>query len=339
MEAHFTLLAQQLIQNIARATRCIHIAVCWFTLPELLEALVNAQQRGVKVAFIINFDQLNFGIHALPFGKLLDLGAKGFGYTGKGLLHHKFIVLDETAVLTGSYNWTRSQHHDSLVKLDDKGMACFFLEEWQRTQRLSASLETLDAKAARPVSIAHLFQPSFWNYTDLRRNLLRGATIWLANPPVFIKEKKIPRQPTDAAWQTHFQHQLWALPQCKKICQKAVDSTGGWERNTLLQYAENYFDQHALPLRGNAYMDAKLFSKKLNEGDLIFALNQSNLVALGVAMSAPLFDEQQGLHCAVEWQVFPKPKYLTYLSSTKLPNKNFKRWSDGGLALLEEAMR
>jgi phosphatidylserine/phosphatidylglycerophosphate/cardiolipin synthase-like enzyme len=78
LHAHFTQLAQQLIQKIAQATRSIHVAVCWFTLPELLEALMNAQQRGVRVAFLINFDQLNFGQNTLPFGKLLALGAKGW---------------------------------------------------------------------------------------------------------------------------------------------------------------------------------------------------------------------------------------------------------------------
>jgi hypothetical protein len=338
LQAHFTLLSQQLIQTIAQATRSIYVAVCWFTLPELLEALMAAQQRGVQVAFIINFDQLNFGLNTLPFGKLLALGAKGFGYAGHGLLHHKFIIIDAITVVTGSYNWTRSQHHDSLVELKDRAIVAAFLQEWTRTQQLSAALETLDAKDARPISIAHLFQPSFWNYTDLRRNLLRGGNIWLVNPSVFFKEKqKFATNTTTSPWKNDFQRQLWALPQCNSICEKAVASTGGWERNTLLQYAENYFDQHALPLRGNAYLQAKLFSKKLNEGDLIFALHQNTLLALGVAMSAPLFDAQQGgLYCAVEWQVFPTPKSISF---SKLPKTGFKRLSDGGLALLEEVMR
>ncbi len=337
LQAHFTLLAQQLIQNIGQATKSIHVAVCWFSLPELLEALLQAQQRGVQVAFIINFDQLNFGTNALPFGKALALGAKGFGYTGQGLLHHKFMLIDETIVLTGSYNWTRSQHHDSLVELKEATIVAAFLDEWKRTQQLSTPLETLDAKAARPISIAHLFQPSFWNYADLRRNLLRGASIWLANPPIFSKEKNATSNNKNTnPWQIYIQRQLFALPQCKNICQKAMTSTGDWERNTLLQYAEYYFEQHGLPLRGNAYTQAKLFSKKLNEGDLIFALHQNTVIALGVAMSAPLFDAQQGLHCAVEWQVFPLPKKLL---SIQLSNKGFKRWSAGGLALLEEVMR
>jgi PLD-like domain len=328
MHVHFSLLAQQLIQHIEKATQHIHIAVCWFTLPELLEALLKAQQKGVQVSFILNFDQLNFGVGGLPLGRLLQAGAKGFGYTGLGLLHHKFMVIDGLHVWTGSYNWTRSQHHDSLLQVEDVAMASDFLQEWQRTRQLSSPLETLNACDARPISIAHLFQPSFWKYTDLRRNLLRGARIWLAQMPISPKEKAI-------TWQSNFQRHLWCVPQCKTICQKAVQSTGGWERNTILQYAEDHAEEHHLPIRGNAFAQAKLFSKKLNESDLVLALEKNQVLALGVVMSKPLFDEQKGLHCAVEWQLFPSPLSL---ARPIFPIKGFKRLNDGGLALLDELL-
>ena len=69
--AHFSLLPQVLAEAIRSAKTDIHIAVCWFTLPELFDELLNQQRKDVNIHFIINFDQLNFSPTGLPFGRLL----------------------------------------------------------------------------------------------------------------------------------------------------------------------------------------------------------------------------------------------------------------------------
>lgn len=85
-----------------------HLDVCVFTVADdrLTEALLAAHGRGVRVRLITDND------------KLLDRGSDVRELHQAGLpvrvdhtayhMHHKFAVADHHAVLTGSYNWTRS---------------------------------------------------------------------------------------------------------------------------------------------------------------------------------------------------------------------------------------
>ncbi|GAB3829368.1 phospholipase D-like domain-containing protein [Hymenobacter jeollabukensis] len=85
-----------------------HLDVCVFTVADdrLTEALLAAHRRGVRVRLITDND------------KLLDRGSDVRELQQAGVpvrvdrtadhMHHKFAVADHRAVLTGSYNWTRS---------------------------------------------------------------------------------------------------------------------------------------------------------------------------------------------------------------------------------------
>ncbi|MCC3156346.1 phospholipase D-like domain-containing protein [Hymenobacter sp. 15J16-1T3B] len=85
-----------------------HLDVCVFTVADdrLTQALLAAHRRGVRVRLITDND------------KLLDRGSDVRELQQAGVpvrvdrtadhMHHKFAVADHRAVLTGSYNWTRS---------------------------------------------------------------------------------------------------------------------------------------------------------------------------------------------------------------------------------------
>ncbi len=320
--AHFTNLPHVLTEAIHTAQSEIHIAVCWFTLPEVFDALITRQQQGVKVQFIINFDQLNFSPSGLPFGKIINIGGKGFGYVGHGLLHHKYVVIDRQRVLSGSFNWTRSQHNDCLTDVVNPSVSITFLDEWQRLLQQSKPLETLDARQARPLSITHLFQPNFWNINDLRRHLIRGANIWLAQMDA----------PHSAKWARCLGSQTLFLPIGDKICRQAVAAVGTWHRQTLMQFV----DTLAVPPHGAAYAQAKLFCQRVHEGNIVLAIDNQCVVGIGVVMSDVLFDEHRGLHCAVEWQSFSIPKPFRW---GKLSKRPLARLVGGGLAVVDELWR
>ena len=320
--AHFSNLPNVLIEAIHSAKSEIHIAVCWFTLPDIFDALVARQQAGVNVQFIINFDQLNFSPSGLPFGKIINLGAKGFGYVGHGLLHHKYVVIDRQRVLSGSFNWTRSQHNDCLTDVTDPVVSTGFLDEFQRLLHQSKPLETLDAKQARPLSITHLFQPNFFNINDLRRHLIRGADVWLAQMDV----------PHSANWARCLGSQTLFLPIGDKICRQAVAAVGTWHPQTLMHYV----DSLEVPPHGAAYAQAKLFCRRASEGDVVLSIENQQVIGIGVVMSEVLFDEHRGLHCAVEWQRVSPSKPFQW---GKLSKRPIARLVGGGLAVVDALLR
>lgn len=320
--AYFTNLPNILTDAIHTAKSEIHIAVCWFTLPEVFDALVARQEAGIKVQFIINFDQLNFSPSGLPFGKIINMGAKGFGYVGHGLLHHKYVVIDRQRVLSGSFNWTRSQHNDCLTDVSTPSVSTGFLDEWQRLLQQSKPLETLDARQARPLNITHLFQPNFWNINDLRRHLIRGANVWLAQMDV----------PHAAKWARCLGSQTLFLPIGDKICRQAMAAVGTWHRQTLMQFV----DTLEIPPHGAAYAQTKLFCHRANNGDIVLAIDNQSVIGVGVVMSDVLFDEHRGLHCAVEWQVLSPSKPFRW---GKLSKRPLTRLTGGGLAMVDALLK
>lgn len=127
IKAHFTQIGEVIQHELNSAQTGITAAIAWLTDPELFNALVRAARRGVLVRIALLDDAINRGT-PLPRENLN--AANGHCYwipeTGKseGSLHHKFCVIDDNIVITGSYNWTRrasrADENIMLVRGDSK---------------------------------------------------------------------------------------------------------------------------------------------------------------------------------------------------------------------------
>lgn len=296
IKTHFHNLAQVIIDNLKTAKTDIKIAVCWFTLPEIFDELLRKTESGVNIQIIINFDQLNFQSSGLPFIQLIEFGAKIYGYVGHGLLHHKFLVIDNQAVIAGSFNWTRSNHHDNLVEIESQTIANQFTSEWQKLLSFSKNIADLDKNQAKKISLAHLFQPTFWNFQDLRRNLIKGANLWT----ITMTDKPFGKLAKYPVWSRCLTQQIWYLPSCKNAADKAVEIEGTFNEN-IFQNIEN---EAIIKIKN--FHHAKQFCKKCQFSDIVLVILNQEIIALGVVMSEPLYDEFVGLHCSIEWQLLEK---------------------------------
>lgn len=109
----------RLIQSLQDAKSTISIAMFTLTHPEIVEALIQAQNRKVAVSVIVDYYTAKGASK-----KALDLLAKA-GITiltsqGKQLLHHKWALIDNSTFILGSANWTKaafSKNHDFLLFL------------------------------------------------------------------------------------------------------------------------------------------------------------------------------------------------------------------------------
>lgn len=128
------------IPLIEKATKNIRVVVFdWRWYPQdpgascqlFNQAIIRAARRGVKVAGIVNNDQIAsiFKLNGCEFKKLI---------TGK-LVHCKLMIIDDVIAITGSHNYTQSafqmnfelsvvlEGEDSIVKLVN-----FFNNLWQK---------------------------------------------------------------------------------------------------------------------------------------------------------------------------------------------------------------
>lgn len=97
----------QLLKLINEAKLEIVAAIAWFTDINVFNALRNSLIKGVKLQLILQDDDIN---NNAPFdiGELAINGARIWLWNPffNSTMHHKFMVVDSSTVIAGSYNWT-----------------------------------------------------------------------------------------------------------------------------------------------------------------------------------------------------------------------------------------
>jgi phosphatidylserine/phosphatidylglycerophosphate/cardiolipin synthase-like enzyme len=102
-------LDERLVALIDSAVRTVDVADYDFDLTSVSEALARAKGRGLRVRMVTDSDTLgnvdNAAV-ASAFGRLREAGITVVGDGRRGLMHHKFSVVDGEWVATGSWNYT-----------------------------------------------------------------------------------------------------------------------------------------------------------------------------------------------------------------------------------------
>ena len=109
--------------------------ICVFTISDdrISRALVEAMKNGVEIRIISD----NF--------KIDDTGSDIEDWSRVGIpvkldetdnhMHHKFMIIDEKIVVTGSYNWTRSAalyNQENIISTDDEEVVSKFSNEFEK---------------------------------------------------------------------------------------------------------------------------------------------------------------------------------------------------------------
>lgn len=112
----------------------ISIAVYAFSAKRLANALVKAAKRGVKVRIILdkkNADK-SYSLDEWLIAQGIEVR---FLYVKGGSMHHKFMVVDRKALMTGSYNLTNDsefRNYDAAIFTDSKALVSAFVAEFER---------------------------------------------------------------------------------------------------------------------------------------------------------------------------------------------------------------
>jgi len=109
----------KLIDELSKANKEIVAAVAWFNDKDIYETLIAKAKEGIIVDLIISNDPNNFNSpDSLDFEELINVGAKvNRLITDEKLMHHKFCVIDNHTIITGSYNWTYGGSNSNLENI------------------------------------------------------------------------------------------------------------------------------------------------------------------------------------------------------------------------------
>ena len=96
-----------IIQRIDNANHSIKIAMFTWTHPDLLEAILRASKRGVKIDVVLDRYTAKGASHKV-YKALLNHSIPTYLPPHQELMHHKFLWIDERLLIFGSANWTRA---------------------------------------------------------------------------------------------------------------------------------------------------------------------------------------------------------------------------------------
>jgi len=133
VKAHFSPdggVTQAIAKQLRGARRSIDVAVYVLSSPALATDLVAAHKRGVRVRVLLDgrmtrrWSQAGeLEEHEVPLRRVV-LPRKTEDHSDPAF-HHKFAVVDEETVVTGSFNWTDSAQQDNMelvISSDESGL-------------------------------------------------------------------------------------------------------------------------------------------------------------------------------------------------------------------------
>jgi predicted metal-binding protein len=136
--AYFDDIHFHILRELSKATTSIHIAVAWFTDPEIFDHLCQKAREGIRVELIVVRDSINLR-SGLEYKSLTDCGGiyvmVGDKRKRSAIMHNKFCVIDGITVITGSYNWSRQaqENWENITIIGDHPeLAREFLAEFER---------------------------------------------------------------------------------------------------------------------------------------------------------------------------------------------------------------
>lgn len=106
-----------IVSELQEAQQSIQIAVCWFTNKAIFDILAQKASQGVSLSLILLDDYANKRQEGLPLNDLIGWGAKLYFSDKTAPIHHKFCIIDNSILLTGSYDLTYFSESKALDNL------------------------------------------------------------------------------------------------------------------------------------------------------------------------------------------------------------------------------
>lgn len=132
-----TEIKQRIISEINKASKCLYVAVAWFTDRDIANAIINAKNRAVIVDVILSSNVNNEEVIRMLKSAGISVHAFDTGDT-RGLMHHKFCLFDNQISINGSFNFSYNASRnnvENIVVSDDTSLYEQFHTEFEQLKQ------------------------------------------------------------------------------------------------------------------------------------------------------------------------------------------------------------
>jgi len=135
-------------KKLRNAKKTIRIALFTFTHQGLIDELLDAKMRGVKVSVVMDMHSA-LGASSRTVERLERGGISVLLSQGVQLLHHKFVYIDDQTLVMGSANWTKAafyKNSDCILSLNHltSEQKRFMTSLWHRIETKTKEATALD---------------------------------------------------------------------------------------------------------------------------------------------------------------------------------------------------
>lgn len=138
---------KRMVALFRAAKKSIRVAMFTWTRTDFTQELSTAAKRGVKVEAVIDRNQ-GRGTGAEIVSMLEKEGIPVGLSNGQGLLHHKFVYIDETLLVNGSANWTKAAFQEN-----DDYFAVIYPLTLKQQQKMNHLWSEIKRQSEKPVRL------------------------------------------------------------------------------------------------------------------------------------------------------------------------------------------
>jgi len=120
-----------IINQINSASNQLNICVFTISDDSITDAMITSHRRGIKIRVITDNDKSHD--EGSDIEQIASAGISVKMDRTTNHMHHKFMITDERAIITGSYNWTRSAakfNQENIVLSKEAGLIKSYLKEF-----------------------------------------------------------------------------------------------------------------------------------------------------------------------------------------------------------------
>ncbi len=127
------------VKTILEARESIYVQAYGLTSSPIAKALIAARNRGVAVKVLL--DRSNINSKNSRMNELIEAGIDVKIDRVPGIAHNKVMIIDESYVVTGSFNFTNAadlRNVENLLVIKDQKLAKAYLKNWQAREQINA---------------------------------------------------------------------------------------------------------------------------------------------------------------------------------------------------------